>query len=805
MLISMFTNVLFAQSIHLQYPLKIAPSVSSSFGTFRNSHHHAGLDLYAYETTPVIASADGVISLIKRSSSAYGRVLYINHANGYQTVYGHLSAFAPKIDRIVRQEEKRTNSFKIKMYGGKRLTVKAGEIIGWAGTSGTDLVHLHYELRKNNLPVNPLTNGLKIPDQIPPQIKMLYLQPKSSSDWLNDGHQLMMVDPKTTKIPHFKIWGDIRLAAQIEDYIDGSSRELTPYQFYLEIDHQKKYHILHEENSYAEKGFTKYDFDLRYRGIKPRLVNRLYAYGPKYRQQKVAEPSIFKHLKVGKHQGQIVAIDAKGNQSKVPFTFEIVKPLARICPIHLQNFERTKEQTIELIKEASFTLDGLSFPIAEKCLSDHEPIEVSVKINGEYVPQVQAHFSQWVDDDQTKPNQTKPKQTLALTLNLDPKTLYPKKAPHLLPKSLDLEIGIRLKSPTQDSSTTQSQWYHKRVHWIKAGQAYVDDEIRIQVLGAPFEEHLSAVTELPNPATPDLKALTPIYRYSNPAVVTNGTYKFWIKRGKLAHGDHTGAFVHQEGKFDWASIGWHTDELSGHVAHLGDFSLMEDIKAPIIYPPTWLEHPAGPRLILPFIEKGSEISRAEVQIDGKPIQAEYQRSWQRFVFHPTSVIGEETKLNPKMNTKAKSKVTNTKPSKSNAKPSKSNAKPAKSNTKPSKSNAKPSKSKSAKTTQTIPIFNPAYTYEYLGLSKGKHQLVILVKDRTGHLVTRSFEFEYPPTKTYTSKAQWPWEWWSELEKIYPNMKAENESKDHQNQKENSNTIEQENEMKEEKEDKEDEE
>jgi hypothetical protein len=150
------------------------------------------------------------------------------------------------------------------------------------------------------------------------------------------------------------------------------------------------------------------------------------------------------------------------------------------------------------------------------------------------------------------------------------------------------------------------------------------------------------------------------------------------------------------------------------------------------------------------------------------------------------VIGEETKISPKMNTKTKSKVkvVHTKVAQAHAK---SKAK--------SKAKAKPSK-----ITQNIPIFNPAYTYEYLGLSKGKHQLSILVKDRTGHLVTRSFEFEYPPTKTYTSKAQWPWEWWAELEKIYPNMKAENESKDNQVHQGNANTTEQETEMKEEKED-----
>jgi hypothetical protein len=733
------TNTLQGQEIKLLYPLKYKPSVSSSFGTFRNSHHHAGLDLYAYETTPVIASADGTISLMKRSSSAYGRVLYINHENGYQTVYGHLSAFAPRIDQLIREEEKKTSSFKIKMYGGKRLSVKAGELIGWAGTAGTDLVHLHYELRKNNLPINPLTNGLKIPDQQAPQIKTLYLQPKTTKDWINGGQQALEIDltKDENKVPHFEIWGDIRLAAQIEDTIDGSERTLTPYEFYLEIDGKKYYHIRHEENSYAEKGFTKYDFDLRYRGSKPRLVNRLYAYGPRFRQQIIGEPTIFKHLKLGKHTGKIIAKDANGNKTESSFTFEIIKPLAQACLVHLTEFKKDPSLSLIEIKNASFNLNGFSFPILDQCENEHSPIEVAVKINGTFEKNIEVHASKSKD------------QKIALTLSLDKEI----KGKMLRPnhQNMDVEIGIKAKI----NGVEKIQWFHKKTFWFTAHQSQQVGDVRVQMMGKPLEEFVSAVEVIEDQIkeNKEIKPLSPLYQFHNPHQVTNGYYKFWIKRGKTAHGDHTGAFVHQEGKLDWGSLGWHTDELSGYAGHLGEYILLEDLNAPIAYPPLWLKHPAGPRLIIPFREKGSEISKVDILLDGKPISCEYQKSWQRFVFHPTSVIAtpkptEPKKQNPKKQTPKKQTPKKQTPKKQTPKE----------------------------------IIKPYVHFEYEGLSKGKHTLQITVKDRTGHLVSESFEFEYPPIKEYESTAQWPWEWWAELEKIYENHKPQKESvykEDHQ--------------------------
>ena len=68
-------------------------------------------------------------------ANGYGNVVYIAHGYGYSTRYGHLSGYAIK--------------------AGDR--VKRGDVIGYVGTTGRSTgPHLHYEVRLNNVPVNPL-------------------------------------------------------------------------------------------------------------------------------------------------------------------------------------------------------------------------------------------------------------------------------------------------------------------------------------------------------------------------------------------------------------------------------------------------------------------------------------------------------------------------------------------------------------------------------------------------------------------------------------------------------------------------
>lgn len=96
---------------------------------------HEGIDLIAGQGTPVLASCDGVVSLVKRSKKGLGNVVEITHANGYMTRYAHLA------DITVREGEK----------------VQAGRRIANVGITGNSFApHLHYEVRRDSLLLNPV-------------------------------------------------------------------------------------------------------------------------------------------------------------------------------------------------------------------------------------------------------------------------------------------------------------------------------------------------------------------------------------------------------------------------------------------------------------------------------------------------------------------------------------------------------------------------------------------------------------------------------------------------------------------------
>jgi len=112
--------------------------VTSGFG-MRNSPFtgkrkmHEGLDIAARTGTPVMASADGIVSQAE-TVTGYGKLVVIDHGYGYKTYYAHNSRIFVKV--------------------GQR--VKRGERISAVGNTGSSTgSHCHYEVRRNGIPVNP--------------------------------------------------------------------------------------------------------------------------------------------------------------------------------------------------------------------------------------------------------------------------------------------------------------------------------------------------------------------------------------------------------------------------------------------------------------------------------------------------------------------------------------------------------------------------------------------------------------------------------------------------------------------------
>lgn len=160
-------------------PLDVPISLAANFGELRPNHYHMGLDIRTQHRVnlPVYAAADGYIARISIEPGGFGQAIYINHPNGYTTVYGHLNKFFPALAAWIHKEQYRRQSWQVYLEIPPALfPVKKGELIAYSGsTGGSQGPHLHFEIRRTagDINLNPLLFSLPVPDQTAPGITSL--------------------------------------------------------------------------------------------------------------------------------------------------------------------------------------------------------------------------------------------------------------------------------------------------------------------------------------------------------------------------------------------------------------------------------------------------------------------------------------------------------------------------------------------------------------------------------------------------------------------------------------------------------
>jgi murein DD-endopeptidase MepM/ murein hydrolase activator NlpD len=105
------------------------------FGSLGSGQQNDGINIAAAPGAPILAAADGVVAYVGTEVAVFGGLILIRHGDGWITAYGHAQ------DLLVTRGQ----------------AVKRGQVIGYAGATGYAAEpQLHFEIRQNRKPVNPL-------------------------------------------------------------------------------------------------------------------------------------------------------------------------------------------------------------------------------------------------------------------------------------------------------------------------------------------------------------------------------------------------------------------------------------------------------------------------------------------------------------------------------------------------------------------------------------------------------------------------------------------------------------------------
>jgi murein DD-endopeptidase MepM/ murein hydrolase activator NlpD len=112
----------------------IQGKINSPYGP-RGRNFHSGIDIGSPSYQEVRAAMDGEVILARDSNTGYGKLVVLRHDQGFSTIYGHLNVVIAQEGEAVRQ----------------------GQAIGGVGSTGKSTgPHLHFELRRDGRPLDPL-------------------------------------------------------------------------------------------------------------------------------------------------------------------------------------------------------------------------------------------------------------------------------------------------------------------------------------------------------------------------------------------------------------------------------------------------------------------------------------------------------------------------------------------------------------------------------------------------------------------------------------------------------------------------
>jgi hypothetical protein len=257
---------------YFRNPLNIPMQLVANFGEIRANHWHMGLDIRTQqkENLPVYASADGFISRVVVEPGGFGQAIYIDHPNGYTTLYAHLNAFFPALAQFVKEQQYELESWKVdlKLSPGQ-FPVSRGTFIARSGnTGGSAGPHVHFEIRdtKTEKVLNPLLFNFPIADAVPPTLNRLVMYDRGKSTY---AQQPQLLSIPATRNKTLKVGSNsLSFAIGAVDRFSGSANPNGIYIARVSVDDKAVSEFVLDAIDYNESRFinAQIDYPLDARG-----------------------------------------------------------------------------------------------------------------------------------------------------------------------------------------------------------------------------------------------------------------------------------------------------------------------------------------------------------------------------------------------------------------------------------------------------------------------------------------------------------------------------------------------------------
>ncbi|BAV09930.1 membrane protein related to metalloendopeptidases [Filimonas lacunae] len=247
--------------------------LSANFGEIRKDHFHMGLDIRTKqrENLPVYAAAGGFISRISIQRYGYGKAIYIQHPNGFTTVYGHLNGYYDTLSHYIIQKQYTDKQWEQDItFSPGQFPVEKGQFIAWSGNTGSSGgPHLHFEIRdtRTGKNLNPLLFGMEVEDNIPPVLEGLYWFDRRYSTYQTSPKPIAIVNNKGSY--QLKGGGDtlhigsprISFGVRAEDRTNSSSFLFGIYEAGLWMDDSLRCYFQVNNFSYPDSRYVNGSID----------------------------------------------------------------------------------------------------------------------------------------------------------------------------------------------------------------------------------------------------------------------------------------------------------------------------------------------------------------------------------------------------------------------------------------------------------------------------------------------------------------------------------------------------------------